>query len=72
LKLNFTPRPVIHINHIWGVLAYIFSLVMVESYANARVVTPLYMINRRWLYDKLLNDLFGMPSYKLGYHVDGF
>jgi DNA polymerase sigma len=29
------------------------------------VVTPLYMINRRWLYDKLLNDPFGMPSYKL-------
>jgi hypothetical protein len=27
------------------------------------------MLNRRWLYDKLLNDLFGMPSYKLGYHM---
>jgi NADH-ubiquinone oxidoreductase chain 5 len=55
-----------------GVLAYIFSLVMVEkSYANASGwLRQLYMmLNRRWLYDKLLNDLFGMPSYKLGYHM---
>jgi hypothetical protein len=52
-------------------LAYIFSLVMVENYANASGwLRQLYMmLNRRWLYDKLLNDLFGMPSYKLGYHM---
>jgi hypothetical protein len=45
-----------------------------KSYANASGwLRQLYMmLNRRWLYDKLLNDLFGMP-YKLGYHMlNGF
>jgi hypothetical protein len=44
---------------------------MVEkSYANGGWLRQLYMmLNRRWLYDKLFLNAFGMPSYKLGYHM---
>jgi hypothetical protein len=44
---------------------------MVEKAMLTQVVGYQFymMLNRRWLYDKLLNDLFGMPSYKLGYHM---
>lgn len=53
-----------------GVLAYLFTTVWVQSsafYSSGPLKHVYLMLNRRWFYDKLLNDLIAMPAYRLGY-----
>jgi NADH-ubiquinone oxidoreductase chain 5 len=53
-------------------LAYIFNLSLVKTsynYASTQLKQCFMFLNRRWLYDKLLNDFVGYPAYFWSFHL---
>nr|AOC61502.1 NADH dehydrogenase subunit 5 [Rhexinema sarcinoideum] len=53
-------------------LAYILNLFLVKTsynYASNQLKQFFMFLNRRWLYDKLLNDFVGYPAYIWSFHL---
>lgn len=76
IEAEFLPQSVKLLPVLWtvtgGVLAFIINMCFVKtSYLMASdSLKPFYLfLNRRWLYDKLLNDIVAYPSYSAGFSL---